>query len=423
METNVEFPKKLGFLFTPKRYKVLYGGRGGLKSWSVAQALLILGAQKPLRILCAREIQRSIQESVHQLLRDQIAKLGLEDFYDVLNTEVRGKNGTQFLFAGLKHNIDSIKSKEGIDIVWVEEAANVSKQSWDTLIPTIRKDGSEIWITFNPLLDEDETYERFVLNPPVDSVVCKTTWRDNKWLPEVLRKEKDDLQARDPVAYDNVWEGNCKAAVDGAIYAEELNKAQQQGRIREVKYDPLYPVSAFLDLGWADNTSIWFLQIVNGEFRLIGSYQNQFQKTPHYVEYMQKTGYTFNRIVLPHDAEAEHANADRTWLQIYRQAFPNARVYAGERRAVALRLEAAKNIFDKCVFDKEKCADGLSALRRYHFATNPDTGRLTSEPFHGEESNYADAFGYMALEAMAPSREKPKPKPRPATGWRSAVGM
>ena len=170
---NAEFPEKLQFLFEPSRYKVLHGGRGGAKSWGVARALLIKGAASPLRILCARELQNSIVESVHHLLQTQIDALKLESFYEVQNQLIRGLNGTEFIFAGLKQNITRIKSFEAVDIVWVEEAQTVSKKSWDTLIPTIRRDNSEIWITFNPELDTDETYQRFVLNPPSDAKVVK----------------------------------------------------------------------------------------------------------------------------------------------------------------------------------------------------------------------------------------------------------
>ena len=164
MELNVEFPEKLEFLFQPSRYKVLYGGRGSGKSWGVARALLVIGLQKSTRVLCAREFQNSISDSVHALLADQIKSLGLEDFYTVQNTSIFGKNGTEFLFAGLKHNITKIKSFEGVDVCWVEEAQTTSKSSWDVLIPTIRKENSEIWVTFNPELDTDETYKRFVDN-------------------------------------------------------------------------------------------------------------------------------------------------------------------------------------------------------------------------------------------------------------------
>src|SRR5262245_60232648 len=133
--SNAQFPDKLACLFEPKRYKILYGGRGGAKSWGVARALLILGASRSLRILCAREFQNSIADSVHKLLSDQIAALGLAGHYDVLQTAIRGRNGTEFRFEGLRHNVTKIKSYEGVDICWVEEAQSVSKESWDTLIP------------------------------------------------------------------------------------------------------------------------------------------------------------------------------------------------------------------------------------------------------------------------------------------------
>jgi phage terminase large subunit len=122
MELDVEFPEKLEFLFSPSRYKVLYGGRGSGKSWGVARALLVIGIQKPIRVLCARELQNSITDSVHALLADQIKSMKLEEFYEIQNTVIYGKNGTEFLFAGLKHNITKIKSFEGVDLCWVEEA-------------------------------------------------------------------------------------------------------------------------------------------------------------------------------------------------------------------------------------------------------------------------------------------------------------
>ena len=162
----VEFPHKLAFLFEPMRYKVLYGGRGGAKSWGVARALLVLGVKKPTRVLCAREFQNSIGQSVHKLLADQIVELKLESFYEVTQTSIRGKNGTEFAFVGLKNNTANIKSYEGVDICWTEESASISRNSWNILIPTIRKEGSEIWVTFNPELESDETYQRFVVNPP-----------------------------------------------------------------------------------------------------------------------------------------------------------------------------------------------------------------------------------------------------------------
>ena len=167
----IEIPDALRFLSVPARYKVAYGGRGSGKSWGIAKVLLLQGTERPLRILCCREFQKSISDSVHSLLADRLEAMGMGGFYEVQNTTIRGQNGTEFIFAGLRHNIASIKSFEGIDRCWIEEAQTISKASLDVLVPTIRKEGSEIWVSFNPELAEDEVYRRFVVNPPPGAVV------------------------------------------------------------------------------------------------------------------------------------------------------------------------------------------------------------------------------------------------------------
>ena len=293
---RVQFPYKLNCLFEPKesRYRILYGGRGGAKSWGVARALLIKGAKKPTRVLCAREFMTSIKDSVHKLLSDQIIDMGLDGFYEITQNSIRGVNGTEFAFVGLKNNIANVKSFEGIDIAWVEEAQTVSKTSWNVLIPTIRKELSEIWITFNPELEQDETYQRFVVNPPEHAVVQRINWNDNPWFPETLRLEKDALKNRDPAAYNNVWEGLCRLTVDGAIFANEMNMAELQGRITTVPYDATKPVHAVFDLGWADHTAIWFVQFIGMETRLIRYLQDTQKTISHYLQELQKLGYVYD---------------------------------------------------------------------------------------------------------------------------------
>lgn len=222
---QVLFPKKYKPLFAPARYKIYYGGRGSAKSWNFARALLSIGSQRPIRVLCAREIQKSIKDSVHRLLSDQIERLRLTDRYQITNNEIRGTNGTLFLFEGLRHNVNKIKSLEGIDYVWVEEAELISHESWEILIPTIRKPESEIWVSFNPDKDTDPTYTRFITNTPPDSILQKVSWRDNPWFPDVLRKEKDYLKAVDLDSYNHVWEGETwnrsEAQVFGGKYVIE----------------------------------------------------------------------------------------------------------------------------------------------------------------------------------------------------------
>ena len=208
---KIEFPEKTKFLFEPHRYKVLWGGRGGAKSHSIARALLVLSLRSKIRILCARELQLSITDSVHKLLKDLIDELGLLEYFRVLNTTIRSTTGSEFIFSGLKSNVSKIKSMEAVDIAWVEEAHTVSKDSWDTLIPTIRKEGSEIWASFNPHEDDDPVYQMFVANePPPDSVVIQVGWEDNPWLPDMLVREKDYLYSVDKDAADHVWGGKTK---------------------------------------------------------------------------------------------------------------------------------------------------------------------------------------------------------------------
>jgi len=206
-------------LFRPHRYKVFYGGRGSGKSWSVARALLLLGYEKPMRILCAREIQRSISDSVHKLLCEQIDAIGLSGAYTITRDAIRCTSGTEFIFKGLRSNPQEIKSTEGIDICWVEEAAAVSADSWDILIPTVRKPNSEIWLTFNPLDESDPTYQRFVLNAPDDAYVCKVNYDGNPAFPDVLKKEMEWLKARDYESYLHIWEGEVRKHSNAVIFA------------------------------------------------------------------------------------------------------------------------------------------------------------------------------------------------------------
>jgi phage terminase large subunit len=415
---DADFPEKLQFLFHPARYKIAYGGRGGAKSWGFARALLIMGVERPLRVLCGREIQKSIKDSVHQLLRDQIAALGLGGHYDVLDTEIRGKNGTLFLFAGLKHNIGNIQSTEGLDIVWVEEANLVSRDSWETLIPTIRKDGSEIWISFNPKLDTDETYKRFVLNPPRSAVPVKIGWQDNPWFPAVLEEERLDLQARDPDAYQNVWEGHTRQFLDGSIYAHELRKATEESRICSVPYDASKPVHTFWDLGHADATAIWFAQSVGFELRLIDYYANRGQALPHYLNALQSKGYVYGEDWLPHDARSKTIGTGRSVEDMMRAA--GRKVQITPQLSVADGINAARTVFGRCYFDQAKCADGLQALRHYRYDTD-ENGQFKLTPLHDWASDGADAFRYFAV-AMKEPRRASAPKraaPRFEGAWMS----
>jgi len=204
---KIEIPKIFQGLFTPKRYKVYWGGRGSGKSQSFARALLIKAKQSRIRILCTREIQRSIKDSVHKLLKDQIYELELDNEFDVTEKNVTHINGSEFIFAGLHTNVHSIKSIEGIDICWVEEAHSVSENSWRVLIPTIRKNNSEIWISFNRDREDDPCYVRFVENKRNNAIIKKVNYYDNPFFPDVLKEEMEWDKKNDYDKYLHVWEG------------------------------------------------------------------------------------------------------------------------------------------------------------------------------------------------------------------------
>ena len=405
---KAEFPVKLQCLFEKSRYKCIYGGRGSAKSWSVARALLILGAKQVHRILCAREFQNSISQSVHKLLSDQIVEMGLIGFYEITQNSIRGANGTEFAFVGLKNNPHNIKSYEGCTIVWVEEAQAVSARSWDILIPTIRAKDSEIWITMNPELESDATYQRFILHPAENCITQKVNWSDNPWFPEVLDHERRTLQSRDPEAYNTVWEGLCRQTVDGAVFAREMQTAELEERITKVRYDPTKPVHAVFDLGWADSTSIWFVQFIAQEIRLIRYIEDNQQTISHYLATMQTFGYVYDTLWLPHDSVNKTIGSNgRSIDEIVRAAGYKTKIIP--RTPIADSINAARTIFRNCFFDRDNCYDGLQCLRHYRYEVDSDTKQFSKNPLHDQYSHGADAFRYIALGVQETKARKSRP--------------
>lgn len=412
-----EVPRKLRFLYEPHRYKVIYGGRGKGASWGMADALLIQGTQRPLRWLCTRETQESIEESVHTTLSARIIALGLERFYEVQKAKIISRTftaGTEgdplagrcgFSFAGLRHNTTGIKSYEGYDGAWVEEAQGVTKESWEILIPTMRKDGSEIWVSFNPGLDTDETYKRFVVHPPADAVVVSMNWRDNPFFPEVLRKEKDELAKNDPEAYEHVYEGHPRSSVIGAIYANEIRAAEKAGRFCHVPYDQTHAVDTYWDLGYGDMCAIWFAQVVAFEYRVIDYYQNTRQSIEHYLQVLQQRGYTYGTAVLPWDGGAKQLGTGRSIEELMRAKGFKTRVLP--QFSIADGINAVRTIFPQCYFDADKCEQGIQGLRRYQWGLPSKNGVEKRVPLHDEASHPADALRTMGAFIRPPKPLKP----------------
>jgi len=387
-----QFPNKLDFLFEPHRYKVAYGGRGSGKSWSMARALLIKAANEPIRVLCAREIQRSIKNSVHTLLNDQIQALGLGAFYEVLESEIRGLNGSSFSFTGLATNtVESIKSHEGADICWCEEAQTISKKSWDILIPTIRKPNSEIWVSFNPNIDTDDTYTRFVVNPPENAKVVKVNYTDNPWFPEVLEIERQHSEKTNP-DYANIWEGECKAAVDGAIYSNEIREAQEGNRITTVPYDPMLKVHVVFDLGFNDSMAIILCQRGVSDIRIIKYIEDNHRTLDSFSSEIRSLNYNWGTMFLPHDGKSRDYKSGLSAEDIMRKQGWTVRIVPVS--SIESGIKIARMHFHKCYFDKS-ANRLLECLKNYKRSINSSTNE-PGAPLHDEYSHGADAFRYMA---------------------------
>ena len=399
MKLATELPEKLIFLVTSQsRYKIARGGRGSAKSWSFARALLTMGASKRYRFLCAREVQRSIKDSVHKLLKDQIETLKLGSFYQVLETEIRGRNGTEFAFTGLSTlTVDTIKSFEGVDICWVEEGQTVSKRSWDILIPTIRKDDSEIWVSYNPDLETDETHQRFTTHPPIDCINVEMNWRDNPWFNEVLEKERLHCKEYDPDSYDNIWEGKCRPAVEGAIYYKEIEAAQDHGRICALPYDALLRVHVVMDLGWEDSVAIGMVQKGVSDLRVIDYIEDSHKTLADYDQMLRERKYTWGKVWLPHDGYSKDPKYGKGSDDIMRALGwdvpqkEDINIFSVEEGIRKTRLA-----FPRIYFDKEKTERLVECLKRYRRHVNRQT-ETPGAPLHDQFSHGADMLRYLCV--------------------------
>lgn len=394
---NADFPEKLEFLFKPMRYKVARGGRGSAKSWSFARALLIQGASKPLRVLCTREVQKSIRDSVYKLLCDQIETIGLGSFYEILATEIRGSNGTLFIFSGLAdQTVESIKSFEGIDRVWCEEAQAISKRSWDILIPTIRKDDSEIWISYNPELDSDETHVRFTLDPPDDCISVLVNYSDNPWFPQVLELERLRCKKSDPEGYDNIWEGKCKPAVVGAIYYKEVANAELNQQICNVPYDPMLKVHVVFDLGWNDAMSITLVQKLRSEIRIIDYIEDSHRTLDDYSAQLKDKRMNWGKVWLPHDGQHKDYKTGKSAFQILTALGWDCDLT--ENMSVEQGIQLTRMALGQMYFDRNKTVGLVQCIKRYRRMINQVTNEAGS-PLHDANSHGADCLRYVSINA------------------------
>lgn len=433
---RIETPKVFWPLYRPSRYKALFGGRSGGKSHYFAEKLVELCFLKTTRAVCIREVQLSLKESVRQLIVDKIEAFGLTKLFEVLEAEIRGPNDSLIIFRGMQsYNADTIKSLEGYDIAWVEEAQTLSADSLRVLRPTIRKPGSEIWFSWNPR-HETDAVDRFFRGGaiPEDWVVVAVNWWDNPFLPQVMRDEMEHDRIADPVVAANVWDGTYESITEGAYYAREIAAAESEGRIGSYPYDPSLPVKTAWDIGVHDYTAIWFCQENGHQVRVIDYYEasgvgaeqiiedalpelmpDQRKRTEGLIR-LGRAPYKYAAHYLPHDAAVREwgAGARARVQTLIGLGMKAETMHIGVAADPADRINAVRRLMPAMHFNKGADPDagvslGLSRLRKYSKRFNRSLGAYTG-PLHDESSHPADALGEYAINCSI----VPKPAEKPA---------
>tara|TARA_R110002110_G_scaffold415835_1_gene657217 strand:+ start:31575 stop:32879 length:1305 start_codon:yes stop_codon:yes gene_type:complete len=415
-------------LLQPSRYKGAYGGRGSGKSHFFGGLVVDRCIAEPgLRVVCIREVQKSLKESAKKLIEDKIQEYGVGHLFKVLDNEIRTPGGGLIIFQGMQdHTSESIKSLEGFDVAWVEEAQTISKRSLQLLRPTIRADGSELWFSWNPRHESDPVDVLLRTNLPSDAIVVAANWNNNPWFPAVLEQERQDCLRDEPEQYDHVWDGGYVTVAEGAYFAQKLIIARQEGRIGNVGRDELQQVKLFCDIGGtgarSDAFSIWAVQFIGKEIRVINYYEAVGQPIDEHLGWMWSNRYSPERskIYLPHDGTTN----DRVFAVSYESQFREAgydveTVKNQGTGAATMRIEGVRNVFSRCWFDEANCHAGLKALGWYHPKIDEARG-VTLGPDHDWASHGADSFGLMAITYREPTTNHQRSRQRrSAPDWRA----
>jgi phage terminase large subunit len=389
------------------RNLVYYGGRGSGKSTGVAQGLLIRLRNEVALALCTREFQNSVSDSVIKTLAFEVQRLGLEDFFEVQTQRIIGKNGSEFIFKGIKNNVNSIKSIPNIKYCWIEEAQTISHNSLEVLIPTVRADGSQLIFTFNPINPTDPVYERYVKMPSDDTYVKFVNFDRNPFLPRELKAELEKLKTQDYEAFEHVYLGKFDNRRIGAVYAKQLQAAHKDGRITKVPYDPRSPVFTAWDLGYGDSTAIWFLQFIGRELRWLDYYENSGEQLDHYAKLINSKPYNYSMAYLPHDGGHGNIRGFSVSQQLTDMGIKNTVL---KNSSLESGIEELRKTLAFSVFDAEKCADGLHCLEHYAYEWDEDRKMFKNNPKHDWTSHGADGARYAALAAAIQKGSLTPPK-------------
>ena len=409
-EAQLTIPPKLIPVFTQDaRYRIAKGGRGSAKTRTFALMTAVRGYQwgkegKSGQILCGREFMNSLEDSSLEEVKAAIRSVPwLEEYYELGDKFVRSKDGMiSYTFAGLRRSLDSLKSKARILVAWIDEAETVSETAWRKLIPTVREDNSEIWVTYNPESKESATHKRFVEQTPDDAVVVDMNWKDNPWFPDVLERERQEDKRKRPDIYDHVWEGDFLVHAEGAYYATEMRDCKDQGRIGTVQYAPSVPVTTAWDLGIGDSTAIWFAQHVGAEVRLIDYYESSGVGLDHYMRVLNEKGYIYGNHILPHDVRVRELGSGKSRMEVL-DSLGARPITVAPQLMVDDGIQAVRSMLTNCWFDAERCERGIDALRQYHREYD-DNGKVwRSRPSHDWASHGSDAFRYLAVGHLVTS--------------------
>lgn len=415
MELALSIPRKLRPLLEPARYKGAYGGRGGAKSHFFAEQIVKRCAIGPTRVVCIREVQNSIKDSVRQLLVDKIASLGVGHLFTILDTEIRGPYNSLVIFKGMQsYNSENVKSLEAYDIAWVEEAQTLSQHSLDMLRPTIRKDGSELWFSWNPRYKTDAVDAFFRRNPPPGAISVMVNWRDNPWFPIALKRDMEHDRANDIDKYEHVWEG-AYGSSEGAILSRWVNEAEREGRIsNDVVFDYDGPgIEISSDIGFRDTASWWYWQRRAKGFALLRYEGASGWDAEDWIDKIKTilggTQWPLACIHLPHDARVKTFQSKHSAVEKFLAAFGEKKVRIVPQSKKMDQIEAARTIIKRCEFQKDNCESGIDGLRAWEFEFNPDTQAFSREPLHNWASHPSDAFAYgcQVMEELAPPAEVP----------------
>lgn len=414
---RVQVPRKLKPLLLPKRYKGAYGGRGGAKSHFFAEQIILRCLMRPTRVVCIREVQSSIKDSVRQLLIDKINKLNVSAMFEVLDTEIRGPEGSLIVFKGMQsYNAMNIKSLEAYDVAWVEEAQTLTQHSLDLLRPTLRREGSELWFSWNPRFKTDPVDMFFRKNPPPDAISVLVNWRDNPWFPDVLRREMAHDFMVDEDKADHIWNG-AYGNSQGAILAKLVNQAERTGRVNdEIVYDPKgAPIEISGDLGYRDTASWWYWQRVPGGFNLLKYEGDTGLDADDWIPRLQTSvtelGATLGKIWLPHDARAKTFQSKHTTVERFLSAFGGSAIDVVPQSKKLDQISAARAVLPKCAFNATACEAGLDGLRAWEFEYNEESGVFSRDPLHNWASHPSDAFAYGAQVMSVAEYVKPMQEP------------